>query len=667
MSRYNKYDELDDVCSTDGDARFVGIKSLRSPEALESGYVSYAANMRFDRNTAKPRKGCVSQSLGVQLKNPPLILPFVLDDETTFLYNDYNDGARCAGTYFGDEYVAATLDFQNGELIEPAEVSRRGRVFELNVSNVFAKKDYTEYLVEVFSDKIYFFNANDNQLERVLDIPDTETIPNNSNICILQAVNRLIIFRGRDADGNYLRPLFWEPTMDEFEPVPDAKAYYSMPFSEFGLFAENRIFTPLSYQKIDIVSISCKNGIATAETTIDHGLRVGDKITIYGANFDALNGTWTVSAATESVWDEEKEEYTTKPSFSYDTSTGETFTDDGAPEARYDTRDEYVVSGLLEPFEYDLVNGHFRPEMGTNNYIVGFCHYQKNSVLVFFRNSIYLHSGLDSLRTSTISLITREVGCVARNTICPIGRSIYFLSDEGVYSLQIDTGELSLIGSGEPLSKEIDDLMKRINISAAGRACGVYCDHRYYLGVPIDCAKRNNAVFVYNMVNKAWESVDTYPSSLSFDYLLSAICGGQKRVFACSREGGVVLLEEREDGDECGMIDSDHYEVAAVNGYVRTRAYFSDTPEIKKFNRIQASVNAADGERFSLAAKIEDPDTELPEKIYDSDGSTESVVRRAVRARAHRLQVEYRTYAGRPELKRVAVDASIPSSDNRRV
>lgn len=666
MSRYRRYEVLDDQCLIDGDVSFVGMKSLQSPSSLEAGFVALAKNVRFDSKTIRTRKGCIAQSLGVKLENPPLVLPFVLSEDIT-IYNDYTDGARCAGSYFGDDFAFEELEFCVVGSPEKFDITYRNRYYTLNTPTKTQQRTFKEFLVEVFADKIYFFDADEGFCTKILGVPENTFIPDNSNICILQAVNRLIIFRGADKDGVYLPPLYWEPSMERFEIAPEATAYYSIPCAEFGLFTDNRLVVPMVNQKIDIEKIECKNGIATAQTSLNHGLHIGDKVVISNANYDVLNGVQTITNITESVYDEQSHTYTTHPSLSFKIDVDTSFTEDGNPEARYDSRDEYVISGLLEPFEYDLINGHFRPEMGSANYIVGFAPYQNNSIVVFMRKSIYIHKGLDSLASSTISLITREVGCIARNTICTVGNHIYFLSDEGVSALSIDSGELSLIGSSEPLSKDIDDWMKRINISAAKRACALYCNNRYYLAVPIDDSARNNVVFVYNMINQAWESVDEYPNSLSFDYLVAVASRGKKRVFACSREGGIVMLEERDDGDEGGMISDDNYGIAPIKSEVITRAYHAQTPELKRFNRAQIDVAATANEGFSFAAILEDPDTNISERIYTGNNTNQSVIRRAIRANAHRVQLKFKTHSGRPELRRTAVDASVKTSDNRRL
>ena len=127
------------------------------------------------------------------------------------------------------------------------------------------------------------------------------------------------------------------------------------------------------------------------------------------------------------------------------------------------------------------------------------------------------------------------------------------------------------------------------------------------------------------------------------------------------------MLEERDDGDEGGMISDDNYGIAPIKSEVITRAYHAQTPELKRFNRAQIDVAATANEGFSFAAILEDPDTNISERIYTGNNTNQSVIRRAIRANAHRVQLKFKTHSGRPELRRTAVDASVKTSDNRRL
>jgi hypothetical protein len=106
------------------------------------------------------------------------------------------------------------------------------------------------------------------------------------------------------------------------------------------------------------------------------------------------------------------------------------------------------------------------------------------------------------------------------------GGGILFLSDNGVYILNPagagngagNTPEgMRLLTIAEPLSAPISDVIARINFNAVENAVATYWENRYYLAVPLDDSEANNAVLVYNFINKAWESVDTYPVNASIE------------------------------------------------------------------------------------------------------------------------------------------------------
>lgn len=68
-------------------------------------------------------------------------------------------------------------------------------------------------------------------------------------------------------------------------------------------------------------------------------------------------------------------------------------------------------------------------------------------------------------------------------------------------------------GVDVPLSEPISNIIKNINWPYAHRAVGVYHDNKYYLAVPLkglngDNPKENNAVLVYDFINKAWAGID---------------------------------------------------------------------------------------------------------------------------------------------------------------
>jgi hypothetical protein len=172
---------------------------------------------------------------------------------------------------------------------------------------------------------------------------------------------------------------------------------------------------------------------------------------------------------------------------------------------------------------------------GSSDTLVAICPWTLNEFVIFMRNSIfYASAGVGANAygdaanddNSYIKSLASDVGCIAKGSIVQAGGGILFLSDNGVYILNPagagngagNTPEgMRLLTIAEPLSAPISDVIERINFNAVDKAVATYFENRYYLAVPLDDSEINNAVLVYNFINKAWESVDTYPVNASIE------------------------------------------------------------------------------------------------------------------------------------------------------
>ena len=168
---------------------------------------------------------------------------------------------------------------------------------------------------------------------------------------------------------------------------------------------------------------------------------------------------------------------------------------------------------------------------GSNDSIVAIAPWTLNEFVIFMRNSIFYAAagvGANALgdaaqeADSYIKSLATDIGCIAKGSIVQAGGGIIFLSDNGVYMLNpagagngmANTPEgMRLLTLAEPLSAPINDVISRINYNAVSSAVATYWENRYYLSVPLDSSTRNNVTLVYNFINKAWESVDTYPEN----------------------------------------------------------------------------------------------------------------------------------------------------------
>jgi len=129
-----------------------------------------------------------------------------------------------------------------------------------------------------------------------------------------------------------------------------------------------------------------------------------------------------------------------------------------------------------------------------------------------------------------ISLISGNIGCSSHRSITAVGPDVFFLSRDGVRSLQqIQAGTQTSVGLA--LSSPINDLISRIDKTKLDLCDGVFWNNRYLLAVPfisdepailgteseyalltensLDIAfegalNENNAVIVYHSLARSW-------------------------------------------------------------------------------------------------------------------------------------------------------------------
>ena len=261
-----------------------------------------------------------------------------------------------------------------------------------------------------------------------------------------------------------------------------------------------------------------------------------------------------------------------------------------------DILDEIVASDIFDSDTYDRLNNQFRIASGGADKVVGIQPFADNAILVFCRNSIHIiaNAGGD-LSQTVVKEITREVGCVARKSIVQVGNQVFFLSDNGVYS--VDFGDLyNLRGATLPLSEAIQPIIARINPLFAGRSVAIYHDNRYYIAVPLDNSSENNALLVYNFINSGWESIDTVNNvAWNIRNLLRSNAGGLNKLFVVNSVGGVHQVDARLDAvDLVAVQTNDAGNQIAIASRLGTRAYTMGTIEKKRWGSYEVQMQSSD-------------------------------------------------------------------------
>ena len=281
--------------------------------------------------------------------------------------------------------------------------------------------------------------------------------------------------------------------------------------------------------------------------------------------------------------------------------------------------DEIAVSDILDTHTFDQIENQFRISGGTADYLVGMHGFYEDRLIIFNRNSLHLITGTTgSLLDTRVTELTSEVGCLSRKTIVSRGNTVMFLSDDGVYAVEF-LNDYNLRGADEPISKNIQPYIDRINKDYADEAVGVLYNNRYYLAVPLDSApgigdaRGNNSVLVFNFLNKGWESLDTFGDS---NFLIKNFVIGsadvRNNIYAVTANGGLHQLEAVDSSiDRLSVSNTGSLVVTpTINSILTTRGYDFGNMDRKRFTDAQVVMQNLSGEtgEYSISFAAEDPD-----------------------------------------------------------
>ena len=336
-----------------------------------------------------------------------------------------------------------------------------------------------------------------------------------------------------------------------------------------------------------------------------------------------------------------------------------------------------IMSDLLDTDNFYPAESQFRINRGTADRLVGFTPYLENQLLVFFRNSIHLVNNVATTSAAAVFEITRQRGCVARKSVAASGPQIYFLSDDGVFTLQQGLDPAKGLGvaiskvSGEaiPLSRPIQDQFKEVNYAAADKACGIVFDNKYFLACPTGSSTDNNKIFVYDILNTAWTSIDSFPAGFVIDDFVTVLHGSnpqKRRLFAVNDKGWHLVDEATTD--ITGTIGSASTTSTAISAKLKTRSFTLGSIDVKSWKRGQLGCEVNNGDQFTIKVNTTDPDRSTTVHTENYSGSAEEKLIRfgSGRARGYAANVEIDVTAGRPSFRHVSLEAIAGGANARR-
>jgi len=336
-----------------------------------------------------------------------------------------------------------------------------------------------------------------------------------------------------------------------------------------------------------------------------------------------------------------------------------------------DNLDEIIVSDILDADTYDQIYNQYRFNAGTADFNVGLLSFADDKLVVFNRNSIHLVLG-SSPDSSSVQLITNEVGCLARKTIVQIGNNVMFLSDNGIYGANFQD-LYNLRGSELPLSSSIQTTIDKINRKYWDQSVAVYFNNRYYIAVPTGSSTVNNTILVFNFINKQWESVDS-TSDVDWD-IENLIVAGKKSdraVYAVNALGGLHRVDARPDGVDrlattIPVQGGQEGAIYSIPAEVTTRQFTFNDFGRKRWNEFEVHVQSSSSEQsdFDISAEVENIDAEVNLNTLSSyiGGSLDidedvSVRGRIGNRRGYGIQFTINNTQGRPRVRGIKVSGA---------
>lgn len=585
-----------------GDAFFKGFRSRQYSAALPEGVAAYAGNMRFDRQTAKVRKGTKPLSNDISLTNPPLVLDFSLTG-TPKVYNVYSDRVRAACVYSND--------------------------------------GNTEGILLVSSAKGYLYRDGETTVE--IDFPAGQVIEDSDTVSLVQMLDKVYLYRGRKLSDAVAISSLVQAAGTATATVASTSGWAT------GDYVDIRGVSPDGYSGVVQITVASPTTFtyavsgalsSPATVTIATAMRVKpvlswdrdlthDFVVVSGGPHTAGAGTRKMPAADWADF------FLQKAVIPYD-------------------RDEIILSDALDPDTYDTTFSELRIEPGGKDWLVGTHPYQSLQLLVMMRKSIHLLTLDSSLDPYALEVITRDIGCVARRTIVTAGSRILWLSDQGVHGLVIgDT--VSLRNDTTPLSDPIQDQIDLINWDYAHNAVGIYVNNRYYLAVPTGASTTNNRVLVFNFLNNEWESVDSYPGDFDVQDWHVLNYDGRQRLHATTTYGFIYLMEEN-TADQYGAPGS--ITTTQITGSLTTRDYGVGLDRAR-FNRLQLVGDFTAADQLAADFVTKNPDATSTNVIqYTATSTTDASLRGSLHGRGQSGSVDITTTVGRPEIRSVMVEAT---------
>ena len=213
----------------------------------------------------------------------------------------------------------------------------------------------------------------------------------------------------------------------------------------------------------------------------------------------------------------------------------------------------------IQPFKVgtgeDVITGLYS-WVGVN--VVGFC---ENSVYVVDTNPLTAAAATAGNATSTFTIrqVSNKSGAISHRAVAQVGEDLLYLSRDGVRSLKRTMAEEMVADTAGVISYPIQNLIDRINWSAAvQKAAATFWGGNYLLSVPLDSSTDNNALLVYNVNTNSWGGFWQGNASYqvkAIDFAVAAFNGYAEKLIVLDKIGNPLEFRDYVNPDNAVATD----------------------------------------------------------------------------------------------------------------
>ena len=195
--------------------------------------------------------------------------------------------------------------------------------------------------------------------------------------------------------------------------------------------------------------------------------------------------------------------------------------------------------------------------------------FYSNRLIVFKKSKIFqvtIPPDMTSASDWVVEVISTTVGCAAERTAVQVNSDIFFLSTDGIRTVNRSAAD-DFTTVGLPISEIVKDVIADINLPAISNAVAVFHDNRYLVAFPTGSNDSNDTILVYNTILNAFEGTWT-PDVLQFCQTNFASLG--KRLMAKGYTG--VITQYNGYKPVTSLLSSDYQDGGSdYSSFIRTR------------------------------------------------------------------------------------------------